>query len=186
MKSIRCLIFLLCTINLSLLCISCDEIAKKLGYEKINSDNSTNSNQSSDSAQIEDLTNKSKSSNSYQSSNSNQIENLSNSSKPTNSNHSSNHNQINNLPSKNKITSPSITRSFSVNARVFHFVGTIYDGYEKATDQYEIRNIQVYPNGEIYSDGLPVRFSMTQGYDYECNRGNIIYKFNSQEIDKII
>lgn len=133
----RC-VFVIC---FSVTLLSCDEVARKLGYKKIiNVDSNTQS---------------------Y---------------------------QIQNELSSDKIENveTTISRSFSVNARVYHFVGTAYDGYDKATDRYEIRNIQVYSNGDIYSDGLPVRFSHTSGFDYECNRGNIIYKFNSSEIDEIL
>lgn len=130
-----------CSIIISFTFVSCDEIAKKLGYERIVTDNTQSQSNSNTGANQE-------------------------MSSPT--------------------QSPTITRSFTVSARVYHFVGTAYDGIEKPTDNYVDRNIQVYSNGDIYSDGLPVRFSRTYGYDYECNRGNIIYKFNSREIDAIL
>ena len=139
-RFIHCIIYTLCIAILTISLSSCDEIARKLGYEKINSENAHNQ------------------------------------SSPKQSQPANNSNY----------ESPYVTRSFTVNARVYHFVGTAYDVIEKATNRYENRNIQVYSNGAIYSDGFPVRFSLTQGYDYECNRGNIINKFNSTEIDNIL
>lgn len=38
-------------------------------------------------------------------------------------------------------------------------------------------------DGNVYCNGMPVLFSATNDYDYECNNGNIIYKFNSDNLE---
>lgn len=78
--------------------------------------------------------------------------------------------------------SPTVVKSFSVQARVYHFVGTAMDGFEKPTSNYVTLTATLYDNGNVYCNGLPVRYCRTEGYDYECNEGNIIYKFNTSEI----
>lgn len=85
---------------------------------------------------------------------------------------------------------PSIIKTFNVRAKVYHFIGNAYDGYEKETNNSKTLEITVYSDGDVYctsvSSGgfpLPVRYSRTNGYDYECNSGNTIYKFNTSELN---
>lgn len=111
-------------------------------------------------------------------------------------NNNSSKEEVNNTPSydemyKNTQTAPTVTKTFNVEAKIYHFIGTAYDGYEKATNKTITLKISMYSDGSVYctsvrSDGffpLPIRYSRTEGFDYECNNGNVIYKFNTNELD---
>nr|DAR52438.1 MAG TPA: chitin synthase regulator [Caudoviricetes sp.] len=104
--------------------------------------------------------------------------------------------KINNTTTKEVVNdtpnpTPTVTKTFNVEAKIYHFIGTAYDGYEKATNKTITLGISKYSDGSVYctsirSDGffpLPIRYSRTEGFDYECNNGNIIYKFNTNELD---
>lgn len=94
--------------------------------------------------------------------------------------------QVNNAskfePEKSSTT---LVSSFAVTARIYHYIVGAGDGYgiEKPTDKYVDLIVNVMSDGNVYCNGMPVRFSVTNGYDYECNNGNIIYKFNSDNLE---
>lgn len=84
----------------------------------------------------------------------------------------------------NKVPKRKIVHSFVVKARIYHFIVGAGGGagFEKPTDKYIDIKIDRMDDGSVYFKSFPVRFSPTNGYDYECNDGNIIFKFNTDEL----
>lgn len=85
-----------------------------------------------------------------------------------------------------------VVKTFYVKAQIYHFIENAggCGGHEKATNNYSDIKISVYSDGDVYCTSithlgfpLPVRYSNTDGFDYECNSGNTIYKFNTSELN---
>lgn len=117
--------------------ISCNQIANKLGYERVNNDSETKDNTIKEQQ-------------------------------------------------KNPRPTPTVVKTFNVKAQIYHFIGDAYNGHEKATNKYATLKIEVYSDRTIYCTSMSfperVRYSETAGFDYECNDGNTIYKFNTDEL----
>lgn len=84
-----------------------------------------------------------------------------------------------------------VVSTFTVKARIYKMVQVGLKNYDKATNHYTDLEITLYSDGDafctyIHSESrktsLQVRDSMRDGYDFECNNGRIIYKFNTNEM----
>lgn len=91
---------------------------------------------------------------------------------------------------KYSTSAPTVVKTFYVKAQIYHFIGTAGSGYEKATNNYSDLEISVYSDNTVYCTSIThlgfsllVRYSNTKGFDYECNSGNTIYKFNTSELN---
>ena len=78
---------------------------------------------------------------------------------------------------------PKISSQHKVYARRFFWV---FDGSPagklKLSHEYNYVDLIIYDDGSMTCDGNPVRYSIFDNYDYECNNGNSGYVFNASDI----
>ena len=84
-----------------------------------------------------------------------------------------------------------VVKTFNVRAEIYKVVQEGTRFYEKATDNYCNIEITLYSDGTAYctsiiydSSNLPlrVRDTINEDYNFECNNGQTVYKFNTDEM----
>ena len=84
-----------------------------------------------------------------------------------------------------------VVKTFNVRAEIYKVVQEGTRFYEKATDNYCKIEITLYSDGTAYctsiisdSSNLPlrVRDTINEDYNFECNNGQTVYKFNTDEM----
>lgn len=84
-----------------------------------------------------------------------------------------------------------VVKTFNVRAEIYKVVQEGTRFYEKATNHYCNIEITLYGDGTAYctsiisdSSNLPlrVRDTINDDYNFECNNGQTVYKFNTDEM----
>ena len=81
-----------------------------------------------------------------------------------------------------------VVKRFTVTAEIYRVIQEGTSFYEKATNHYSDIEITLYSDGTAYCTSIssnlpmPVRCLASGSYDFECNNGQIVYKFNTDEM----
>lgn len=81
-----------------------------------------------------------------------------------------------------------VIKRFTVTAEIYRVIQEGTSFYEKATNHYSDIEITLYSDGTAYCTSIssnlpmPVRCLASGSYDFECNNGQIVYKFNTDEM----
>ena len=78
---------------------------------------------------------------------------------------------------------PVVASRHKVRARIYHWIfdGTP-GGTAKLSHEYAYLDLVIYDDATMSCDGMSVRYSLFNDYDYECNRGNTGYVFNASDV----